>query len=124
MARIRSFDIRENQIIENFPDDENFTYHHRVLLRRIGDGSVWVALTPDGDLRIVDLAVIKHHPVSRNAAFPARYANDVYAFDPLRRVELLEAHERAKVQARILAKEADDDGADSEIWIVVGPPSL
>ena len=41
-----ALDIKERQILARYDADPNFTWHHRVLLARLGD-SEWIVLTPD-----------------------------------------------------------------------------
>ena len=51
----------------HFPlDTDGFFWHHRVLIRRVRD-AIWILLTPDGDLEVVDLATRRHIVLSRSA---------------------------------------------------------
>lgn len=51
----RALTIDEPQVLLAFDDDDTqYTYHHRVLLRRCGEG-VCVVATPDLDVQVEDL---------------------------------------------------------------------
>ena len=60
MAEVEALDIADIQVLVHFPHDGGRLYwHHRILLHKIGQGR-WVALTPDHDLEIVNLAEQRH----------------------------------------------------------------
>ena len=54
-----SLDIAEPQFVLEFPADPNFTWHHRVALKRVGAGR-WISLTPDLDYEVVTLEDANH----------------------------------------------------------------
>ena len=58
-ADMECLDIADYQILVHFPDDNHYRWHHRVLLHKIGGGR-WVALTPDGDMEVIDLKEQEH----------------------------------------------------------------
>ena len=72
-----SLDVPEPQILIAYPEDPAFTWHHRVLLRRL-TGATWVVLTPDEEVQVEDLS---HHSViamARNSPVPADVGDDCY----------------------------------------------
>ena len=81
--RPRSLDIDDFQVIVEFAgDDEEFRWHHRVALHRLGPER-WVMLTPDFNLEVVDLSTQSYRLLARHANFPQGLANQIYAFAPL-----------------------------------------
>ena len=89
-----SLDILEQQVCLEMPADPNFTWHHRVMLRRLGAG-IWIGLTPDGGVERIDLNVVTFVPVARNAVMPARVFGDVYQFGRLTEQQLRAGHHEA-----------------------------
>ena len=89
-----SLDCVEQQVCVECPLDPNFTWHHRVMLRRLGQG-LWVVLTPDLSVERADLNTVQFIPVTRNAAMPARVLGDVCQFVRLTEQELRAAHQEA-----------------------------
>eukprot|EP00974_Lingulodinium_polyedra_P060191 5802085-Lingulodinium_polyedra.AAC.1 len=68
---VLTLDIAEAQIIVEYPDDEGgFYWHARVLLEKVSPG-VWVSLTPDMELCVIDLRVVRRIVLGRRAEFPA-----------------------------------------------------
>ena len=56
-ARMRTLDILEPQVLLHYGgEDEEFTWHLRILLRRIGEGPLWVMVSPDGEMDVKDLS--------------------------------------------------------------------
>ena len=96
-------------------DSHGFFWRHRILLKRVADGR-WVALTPDLDLWVCDLAAIRHDAQERNRPF-TRPAAEVYACDPVGRGELDGYHRRAAIQARALG--GGDDVVIEERVLVI-----
>ena len=97
----RSLDIKDPQILVKYDDDENYTWHHRVLLFHI-EGSRWVTLTPDLGLVVYDLLTRAHKLLERHADFPATVQDDCYYFDDTSQQEINIHKKRAKLQATIL----------------------
>ena len=58
-AELVGLDIAEPQIIVAYPDDQFFTWHGRVLLRRLSQSS-WIWVTPDREVQVTDLAAGLH----------------------------------------------------------------
>lgn len=109
----RSLNIRDPQVLVRFDEDDNFEWHHRILLKKIGQGR-WVTLTPDHELVVHDLSEERYRVCERGAPFPA---DNVYAHDDLSKAELDGFRRRAGLQAAIL-----DDGpgeeVEAEVWLV------
>ena len=117
-----TLDIKEPQTLLHFPYDDGFYWHHRILVRR-AKGSVWILLTPDGDLEVVDLAARRHLVIGRNARFPATQRDFVYGFDDVSAQELRDAKRNAVIQARILEADGGPEEQDAAVWLVYGPSS-
>ena len=100
MAEI-ALDISEAQVCIEFPDDPNYSWHHRVLLSKL-DGGRWVVLTPDGDVEVSDLSAHRVVPLTRGKAVPARVAGDVYLLGVLSDDDLRAATAEATALAGIL----------------------
>ena len=67
----RTLDVSYAQILLHFPADTGgFYWHHRLLLARAGTAGIWVALTPDGDLEIINLLERRHKVLSRVGPLP------------------------------------------------------
>lgn len=114
LVRVLTLDVPDIQVLVNFPADPHFTWHHRILLRR-----VWFRLTPDGEVIRHDLTLLRHIVLERATEFPAAVAGDVYAFDPTSRVTIEAKKRLAAVQASVLGE--DDPGeVMTQVWIVSG----
>jgi hypothetical protein len=119
MANVaRTLDIEEKQVLARYDEDDYFTWHHRVLLKRL-EGSKWLVLTPDLGVEVCDLSVRPMVPLRRAAPFPAAQAADAYIFDPITPVELDEAKREARRLAGILADDQED--VEEAIWLVAQP---
>ena len=77
-AQEKALDIPEPQVAVDFPDDQFFTWHVRVLVTQLGDGGRWVAFSPDLEPEVIDLADHRVVPLVRDAVFPQRIRGDVY----------------------------------------------
>eukprot|EP00974_Lingulodinium_polyedra_P035778 3434481-Lingulodinium_polyedra.AAC.1 len=80
MARTLDSDL--DQVAIDFFQDPAFRWHHRLLLVQL-TGSKWVVATPDLHVETCDLGDHRVIPLDRDAEWPARLLNEVYAFDPL-----------------------------------------
>lgn len=120
----RTLDVGLRQIAVNLDGDGTFRWHHRLLLVPIGD-SRWVWATPDHEIQFGDLGDHQVILLQRNAEFPRRVRDQLYAFDPLAAGDL----ERLMAEGRSLAallgvKSVLDDGAAGlEVWRVSSLPS-
>lgn len=79
-APARSLDIVEPQILVRYPDDRNYGWHMRLLIRRLRD-AVWVWATPDGEIQTEDLSTLRLTALARDADPPAWALGDTYMFD-------------------------------------------
>ena len=102
--RVLTLDIPDIQVLVHFPDDAVFTWHHRILLRKLTAG-VWLCLTPDQEVVRHDLNTQRHVVLDRASGFPAGLADDVYAFDPISRVALEARKRNAAMQAAVLGED-------------------
>jgi len=116
----RSLNIKEPQILINYPNDPTFQWHHRILLRKVTAGQ-WIALTPDLDLVRHDLTTERHRLCARHQDFPVP-AGQIYAHDEISRAELDRFRRLAAMQAMLLSDEPSQD-FDSEVWVVSDPTS-
>ncbi|CAK0822646.1 unnamed protein product, partial [Prorocentrum cordatum] len=117
-ARPRSLDIREPQIVVNFPLDA-LPWHHRILLHAMGDGR-WMCLTPDMEITQHNLNELRHYVLDRNAQFPRWVLAGLYAFDPIDHGELLELKRQARQRAALLGAGDAEDEADLA-WVLAEP---
>ena len=117
-----TLDISDPQVLIYYEDDtDGFHYHHRVLLYRGGAPGVWIALMPDGELQVHNLIAERHVILQRHSPFPSQHANQVYAFDPISRVELDAHRVRARIQARVRGTAEEDPRVDAALWVIAGP---
>lgn len=71
-ARMRALDIVEPQVLLHYGGkDEEFTWHLRFLLRRIGEGPLWVMVSPAVVMDVKDLSTHRQFQAlgARGAAF-------------------------------------------------------
>eukprot|EP00971_Amphidinium_carterae_P157508 3122585-Amphidinium_carterae.3 len=112
-----ALDVTEPQILAHYPGDgAGFYWHHRILLHKLGGGG-WVALTPDLELEVLNLAEQRHHILERSGAFPPHLAAQVYSFDPLGRGEVARFKRMASVQASLLDDQPMQD-VDARVWVI------
>ena len=115
-----TLDIPDPQVIISFPDDEDgFTWHHRIFLKKISGGR-WVTLTPDLEIQRHDFERMEHIPLDRAAPFPTAQAAFVYAHDPISTSALAAFKRRAALTAAILG----DGGVlpvEEWIWVISDP---
>jgi hypothetical protein len=104
----RTLDISELQVVVEFPNDANVTWHHRVLLHRVTDAT-WITLTPDLELERLNLAARRHRVLERAARFPADVEEDLYYFDPLEKGVLIRNKRLAKTQAVVLGAGGEEE---------------
>ena len=97
----RTLDVDLPQVALDFYDEEEFTWHHRLLLVQV-DGSKWVVSTPDHDVEVVNLADHKVVTLEKAALFPRRVKDDVYTFDPVSDNALENLLRRGRALARVL----------------------
>lgn len=118
MARV--LDIQEPQVCVNYPNDPQFTWHHRVLLCRVNAGR-WLALTPDHEITVHDLNTLPNIVLDRGGEFPPGIRNSTYAFDPIDTSALTVFKRRAKLQAAILGEAEDLEAQRALIWVFSDP---
>ena len=111
----RSLHVREPQVLVHYPA-EALPWHHRVLLHRV-EGALWLGLTPDHDIVRVDLGTLRHHVLDRSAVFPAQFAPQVYAFDPIDGQTLRDAKRQAQRRAALLGGGEVED-AEEYVWLM------
>ena len=100
-AAIAGLDIAEPQVLVYYPNDPHFSYHQRVLLRRIADAR-WIVLTPDGEVEVTDLAQFQLIALARGGAVPAVAQGDSYLFRGLTPAELAQGRAAADRLAVVL----------------------
>jgi hypothetical protein len=118
MARV--LDIQEPQVCVNFPDDPQFTWHHRILLCRVTAGR-WLTLTPDHEIIAHNLNVIPNIVLDRGGEFPPGIRNHTYAFDPIDAASLTVFKRRAKLQAAILGESEGLEAQQALVWVFSDP---
>ena len=115
MADDLTLDIPDPQVVVHFPGDPQFTYHHRLLLVKLGPGR-WIASSPDHELAVVDLNTIGHRILGRRAPFPGDIAQNIYAFDHLGRGDLERLRRQARTMALILGDD-DVEEVEARVWV-------
>ena len=122
LARLRTLNIPERQVLRYYEGDPNgLDWHHRILLERV-EGSSWVICTPDLDVYACDLNETPVRGLERNAGFPWDVARAVYCFDAARFTA--EVRQRVKGEARALAEVlgaelgAADQEDDGYVWVL------
>ena len=114
---LRTLDLKEPQIIRHYPHDQNqFYWHHRLLLQKVSPG-IWIGLTPDYDLERIDLHTTEHLPLERRSPFPPAQSAYIYAFDDIPRAELERQKRRAATMASLFNDTAVEDMEAFE-WMV------
>lgn len=87
-------------------------------------------LSPDFDIAVLDLNLMRHIPLGRRCRFPPHIADQIYCFDPPSRelADLERLRRQAKAMAVILG-EQDCEEARAMVWVyadggadVVGKP--
>ena len=111
-----TLDIPEIQVIEHYPNDPEFIWHHRILLKRVS-GAVWIALTPDLDLARHDLSIQEHVVLDCSATFPQRLRLHAYAHDFISRSALNNFKCRAGTQAVVLGDSMDKE-VEELVWVI------
>ncbi|CAK0883428.1 unnamed protein product, partial [Prorocentrum cordatum] len=119
----RTLDVAESQICINFDDDENFRWHHRLLLVPGHAPGEWVAATPDGEILVLQLSAHLVVALTRNAPFPQRVRGNVYAFGDLDQDALEHLRIEGRNLARVLgvAVPAAPPGARVARWVIADP---
>lgn len=98
---MKVLDISDPQVAVYFADDKEYSYHHRILLYRIG-AAKWVTLTPDCEFAVHDFGEEDIVVLERGSDFPPEVQGSCYTFDPLDLSELASFRRRAKLHAVIL----------------------
>ena len=81
-AEPKTLDILEKQVLIDFWEDENdFFWHHRILLSAGSSPGKWLVATPDLEVQFVDLAEHRVVPLARAEEFPQDYRGYIYSFD-------------------------------------------
>jgi len=95
-----ALDCEEPQVLVRFVDDQ-IQWHHRVLIRRLS-AAIWIALTPDGELQVIDLSEYDILPLARGGNIPAQAGGDTYLFGGPLGAELSGYHAAATRMASVL----------------------
>lgn len=97
----RALPIDEPQVLFAYDDDTQYPYHHRVLLRRCGEG-VWVVATPDLDVQVEDVREHNLVALGRGASVPSAVQGRCYMFSDLSESQLDDLHAQATRLADLL----------------------
>jgi hypothetical protein len=122
MANARALDIAERQIAIDYYEDEQFSWHHRILLISAGNGR-WILATPDHEVQYQDLSDKRVVPLPRGARFPVRVRGDIYAFDPITREELNALYVEARALAEVVGVQVPTTttGPGAPRWVISDP---
>ena len=77
-----TLDVEQKELLVHYADDSDYQWHHRLLLIPLG-GASWIWATPDLEIERADVDQFRVVVLARASAFPSRYVNDIYAFDPM-----------------------------------------
>jgi hypothetical protein len=91
-----------------------------VLLNTDGAGR-WTAVTPTGDVQVLDLNQHRAVPLDRGAAIPAQYIDQCFVFDPVTPAELADFVRRGKMLAALRGLTAPVAGSKDTQWVVADP---
>ena len=107
-----ALDIREKQILVRYDQDANFTWHHRVLLRKVVGTTSWAVATPTLEVEILDVGNVQFVALARGRPITAAQRTDCFIFDPITARELSDAHAQARLLVEVFgdAPVADDEG--------------
>ena len=72
-------DVRERQVLVDFPDDPNFEWRHRLLLVSLGDKK-WIGCTPILSLQRTDLVGHRIVILPRSGPLPKDHAGNTFGF--------------------------------------------
>lgn len=100
-ARVRSLDVEHAQVLIDFFDDPEFSWHHRLLVVDCGGGR-WIAVTPDHEVEVLVLNDHRVLPVGRAGRFPQRALRDMYVFDPIAEDDMRALENECLALARVL----------------------
>ena len=94
-------DIAEPHIIGAYPDDQFFTWHGRVLLRRLGQSS-WIWCPPDREVQVADLSQLRILPVARWVSLPEEARGECFFLDNFSVDDLRTLHATADRLGQVL----------------------
>ncbi|CAE8585045.1 unnamed protein product, partial [Polarella glacialis] len=84
LFRMAALDVSVGQVlIDFFNDAAGFYWHGRLLLVRLAAPGHWIVATPDLDVQVANLTAHRVIPLIRSTPIPARFAGEVYFFDPI-----------------------------------------
>ena len=112
-------DVPEPQVAIDFFDDDEFSWHVRLLLVHGGDGK-WIWATPDLEVQYGDVSEHRVVSLPRGAPIPQRLVGQLYAFDPITPSELDALRAEAAALAGVLGFKvvAATGGAATPRWVV------
>ena len=117
-----TLDVPEIQVVQNFPNDgHGYFWHHRVLLHKFAPGR-WIGLTPDLDRVKINLNRVEYRVLERRAQWPGDIQDEIYAHDPISKMELSKHKRLAKVEGALFDDSAPEELA-SLVWVVNDPAS-
>jgi hypothetical protein len=76
-----ALDIIETQVLLEYPDDPNVTWHARILLASLGGPGLWVVATPTWSVQTADLNAQRIVVLTRGAGIPLEYVDDCFIFN-------------------------------------------
>ena len=71
-----TLDVEQKQLPVHYEDDNDYEWHHGLLLTPLG-GASWIWATPDLEIERADVDQFRVVVLARASAFPARYVNDI-----------------------------------------------
>ena len=104
-------------VLVDYPDDENFTWHMRLLIYH-GGGTQWVASTPDHHLQLLDLARHRILPLRSGEELPVRVRGDAYIFDEFEEGEEEALIRQAKMYAETVGFVVPGPARPAGVWRV------
>ena len=119
VARVKTQDIKEPQILLYVPDDvDGIVWHHRILVLHV-KGPKWVSLDPELSLQVIDLDSCEYSFLDRNADFPPDKYDELFPFEPLPQSEVPGFRRKARTLLALHSEGPSD--AEEMVWVVCDP---
>ena len=116
--RLRTPDTDLKQVAVEYVDDEDFQWHHRLLLER-GSPGVWVCANPTMSVQQVDLIQLRVIPLSRHSPYPDALEGNLFHFEDLTVEDLDKLRREGSALASVLGYVQPTAGGDQRgIWVV------
>ena len=125
MAAPKVQSIPLTQVLVDYFDDANFSWHHRLLVVELSPGR-WIVVTPDGDIEVLDLASHRVLPLIPGGSFPARAVGDAYVFGAISNEDIERYQRDSLALARVMgvSNATVAGGLSPGVWRVADPARI